>query len=193
MPVVRAGEATVSASDAAAGPRLVMLIRHAEKPREAGEQAVDAWGRPDAASLAVRGWQRAGALAALFAAAPPPLRRPAALLAAGRSQAHASTRPRDTLTPLAALLGLSVEEPPEGADAAEPLAAAAAAHAGPVLVCARHEALPAIARALGARAGVPQAWPADRYDVVWLVGAPGRPIQQWPQRLLAGDVAAPIA
>ena len=183
----------MSAIDDGTGFRLVMLIRHAEKPREPGEQAVDAFGRRDAASLAVRGWQRAGALATLFAAPPPPLRRPAALLAAGRSRAHASTRPGDTLRPLAALLDLPVEEPPEGADAAEPLATAAAAHAGPVLVCARHEALPAIARALGAREGVPETWPADRYDVVWLVGEPGRPLRQWPQRLLAGDLAAPIA
>ena len=182
----------MSASGAAGG-RLVMLIRHAEKPREAGEQAVDALGRPDAASLAVRGWQRAGALARLFREPPAPLRRPAALLAAARSPTHVSTRPRDTLLPLADALGLPVEEPPGGADSAERLAEAAGAHDGPVLVCARHEALPAIARALGVDGALPECWPADRYDVVWLVTPPHGPLRQWPQCLLAGDADAPIA
>ena len=177
----------------AAGGGLVMLIRHAEKPREPREQAVDALGRPDAASLSVRGWQRAGALAALFRHPPAPLRRPLALLAAARSPSHVSTRPRDTLLPLAAALGLEVEEPPEGADSAERLAEAAAARDGPVLVCARHEALPEIARALGADGALPGSWPGDRYDVVWLVTPPRGPLRQWPQCLLAGDADAPIA
>ena len=175
------------------GDRLVMLIRHAEKPREPGEQAVDALGRPDAASLAVRGWQRAGALVRLFFEPPLPLLRPVALLAAPRSAAHVSTRPRDTLRPLADALGLPLEEPPGSADSPERLAEAAAACGGPVLVCARHEALPAIARALGADGALPGSWPADRYDVVWLVTPPCGPLRQWPQRLLAGDADAPIA
>ena len=175
------------------GGRLVMLIRHAEKPREPCEQAVDALGRPDAASLAVRGWQRAGALARLFREPPSPLHRPVALLAAARSPAHVSTRPRDTLLPLADALGLPVEEPPGGADSPERLAEAAAAREGPVLVCARHEALPALARALGADGSLPESWPDDRYDVVWLVTPPHGPLRQWPQRLLAGDADAPIA
>lgn len=171
---------------------LVMLIRHAEKPRDPCEQAVDGLGRPDAASLAVRGWMRAGALALLFREPPAPLRRPVALLAAARSPAHVSTRPRDTLRPLADALGLPVEEPPGSADAPELLAEAAAGRDGPVLVCARHDALPAIARALGVDGALPVSWPADRYDVVWLVTPPHGPLRQWPQRLLAGDADAPI-
>jgi hypothetical protein len=189
----RDARAQAMSSRAAPDGPLVMLIRHAEKPRDPGDHAVDALGRPDAASLAVRGWQRAGALALLFRAPPLPLRRPVALLAATRSPAHVSTRPRDTLQPLADALGLTVEEPAGSADAPERLAEAAATCGGPVLVCARHEALPAIARALGAEGALPGSWPADRYDVVWLVTPPHGPLRQWPQRLLAGDADAPIA
>jgi hypothetical protein len=46
-------------------PSKIMLIRHAEKPH-GSDQGVTDKGEPDPESLIVRGWQRAGALVALF-------------------------------------------------------------------------------------------------------------------------------
>jgi hypothetical protein len=48
-----------------ATPTKIMVIRHAEKPDDT-HQGVTAHGDQDKESLIVRGWQRAGALAALF-------------------------------------------------------------------------------------------------------------------------------
>ena len=46
----------------------IMIIRHAEKPPDSGGPfGVTAGGEKDAESLIIQGWQRAGALACLFA------------------------------------------------------------------------------------------------------------------------------
>ena len=54
----------------------IMIIRHAEKPYTTPPPAttgVTVLGQPDPDSLIVRGWQRAGALVALFAPSRGPL------------------------------------------------------------------------------------------------------------------------
>lgn len=53
----------------AAPPRLVYIIRHAEKPDGSdGAVGVDVEGNPDPHSLVPRGWQRSGALGVLYTA-----------------------------------------------------------------------------------------------------------------------------
>ena len=48
--------------------RKIMVIRHAEKPDDAGTVfGVTAGGQQDPEELTVRGWQRAGALVTFFA------------------------------------------------------------------------------------------------------------------------------
>jgi len=67
-----------------------------------------------------------------------------------------------------------------------------AAFEGTTLVCWQHEAIPRIAELiLGSNAGIPDPWPADRFDVIWSftnadVSAPWA-FKQICQRLLSGD------
>jgi hypothetical protein len=69
---------------------------------------------------------------------------------------------------------------------------------GDVLVAWEHERLPLIAnRLVGDQSSVPQLWPDDRFDLVWVFEpgptGGGRRLRQVPQLLLAGDRAEPIA
>lgn len=173
--------------------RCIMLIRHAEKPGE-GEGGVDAAGRADDDGLSVAGWRRAGALVPYFsvmAAAVAGLGRPQHVFAAATTARHRSTRPRDTVQALAQALGVSADERWSDDDAPEGVAEGLRGFDAPVLVCWRHDALPALARALVRSDGVPARWPDDRFDLIWSVrpGREGWEFQQLPQRLLAGDRA----
>jgi len=73
------------------------------------------------------------------------------------------------------------------------LAAKLAVHDGTALVAWHHEAIPAIARSLGA-VDFPRHWPDDRFDVVWTFTRDdtGWRFAQVPQLLLAGDRPDPI-
>lgn len=172
--------------------RRVMLIRHAEEPdKGAGILGVDESGRQDAEALSVRGWQRAGALARLFAAcaghraALKPLAPPVAVFAA--TDAGKSRRPLCTVLPLARRLGLEVDTRFGSEGDIAPLLTAVLACPGPVLLCWRHQAMGAIAQALCG--GAARRWDAARYDLVWVFERKGDAWQfsEHPQRLLAGD------
>ncbi|MBZ8141222.1 histidine phosphatase family protein [Rubrivivax gelatinosus] len=171
----------------------IMLIRHAEKPRE-GECGVAIDGSPSPQSLSVVGWQRAGALVRLFVPAAPvpprsPILRPAHVFAARPTDTHPSLRPRETVTPLAQALGLQVDESWSDDDDPARVAAALRELQGPVLVCWRHRSLPDLADELLQRAEVPRHWPEQRFDLVWIVAGEGPrwTFSQLPQQLLPGD------
>lgn len=187
-------------------PERIVLIRHAEEPHPAGPLGVDEQGRPDGQSLSVRGWQRAGALAALFSGRacqrrdgaiaaggdPAPFSRPTALFAA--SDPGKSRRPLDTLRPLADVLRLPVHALPSEMPA-QTAAQRMLGFDGSLLVCWRHRTLAALLHALaGGRAGceLPSAWDEARYDLVWCLwrapdaSGPWR-FRRMGQRLLAGD------
>ncbi|MFD7013560.1 hypothetical protein [Streptomyces sp. NPDC059161] len=211
-PVVAAGCGTShdapSASRSPAAPpdsghdTTIMIIRHGEKPGS-GDPGFDEAGKQDKKSLTRRGWERAHALPALFAAgaadasgAPASgssaLPRPAALYAAADQGPHAGAhRMRQTVTPLGAALHLRVNTDfAEGEE--KELAAAALAATAPVLICWEHSRIPPIVDALGASraAGVPKAWP-DRFDLVWVFT---RRAGVWtfrsaPEHLLTGDAS----
>lgn len=181
------------------GGTLVMIIRHAEKP--AGSHpplGIDADGNPDPHSLTVGGWTRAGALVELFAPGTgttrPGLARPTAVYAAGGTGGEGQ-RPRETVTPLAARLGLAVTTTyAKGGEAA--LAAEVARRPGATLISWQHEEIPALAAAFGTVTPAPPSkWPDDRFDVVWVLtpAAGGWTFTQTPQLLLAGDSADPIS
>ena len=171
------------------------MIRHAEKPTGA-EGGIDEKGATDPDGLTVLGWQRSGALAALFAPNDATLRStlpvPRALLCPHYGD-EAKHRPYLTLLGVAARLGLRahhhlpVDEKPQ-----KVVDELLASSADVVLVCWEHDHLQALARAVpGIDPSVVPVWPGDRFDVVWRfdrAGAPaGYTFSQVPQQLLAGD------
>jgi hypothetical protein len=170
-----------------------MLIRHAEEPdKDAGIQGVDERGHPDQDALSVRGWQRAGALARLFApngsngSHQKLLAPPVAIFAA--TDAWKSHRPLCTVQPLARLLGIAVDTRFGSEGGVTALLTAVLACRGPVLLCWRHQAMGDIAQALcGARAA--RRWPDGRYDLGWVFERQGEAWQltEVPQRVLDGD------
>jgi broad specificity phosphatase PhoE len=173
----------------------IMIIRHAEKPD--GDAGVGPDGAADTESLTVRGWQRSGALVGLFAPAgghfaSPSLATPQKIFASGIGHHSNSNRPQQTVTPLAAKLGLTIDTSHLKEDEAA-LAQAAAVAGGNVLIAWEHERIPDIARAIvGDSAPIPQPWPDDRFDIVWVFDRdPGTSgtwsFSQTPQSLLAGD------
>jgi hypothetical protein len=177
----------------------IMLIRHAEKP-DHGSGGIDVTGRPDDADLSVLGWQRAGALAVLFAPgaagfADPGLATPAAIFAAAGDRPNHSRRSHSTIVPLAHKLGLT-EDVRFYKGQEQAVAHAALASDGVVLIAWEHKLLPLIGHVImGDTTTCPAAWPSDCFDVIWLFDrtAAGWCFQQRPQRLLAGDRASVIA
>jgi hypothetical protein len=164
-------------------PSRIILIRHAEKPTNHGHplNGVLEDGTADAESLTVRGWQRAGALAAFLASPeavlePIGLERPDHIFASGhRKQGMAgevfgshSRRPVQTVTPLALRIGLPiVDDLLKGEEQA--LVQRVLTLSGTVLVCWQHELIPQIGGVIaGHEAGVPALWPDEDYDPIWI-------------------------
>jgi hypothetical protein len=75
---------------------------------------------------------------------------------------------------------------------------------GTALICWQHEDIPSIANVImGNDTTVPQKWPGDRFDVVWVLdliievgsdspSSSSYAFSQVPQSLLAGDSPDPI-
>ena len=172
---------------------LIMIIRHAEKPADSdGPYGIDEDGNPDKHSLTVRGWMRAGALVQLFAPSSgshrPGLARPTAVFAAGGTGGEGQ-RPRETVTPLVARLGLTLNTQYARGD--EPtLAKACFSQPGPTLISWQHGEIPEILEAFGdLRPEPPKKWPDSRFDLVWTLtpGPDGWAFSQLPQLLLDSD------
>lgn len=148
-----------------------MVIRHAEKPtgQPGAPAGVTSEGAPNEHSLTVRGWQRAGALVALFThpASRLGLVRPARLICPEYTDGI-SHRVHETLEPLAARLGIAIDFAGTRDDPM-PAALAALASSAPVLLCWDHENIPALGAALLASAAPPANWPDDRFDMIWLL------------------------
>lgn len=176
-------------------PKRIMFIRHAEKPGEpTNDKGVAFDGSPDDSCLTVLGWQRAGALAKFFSE--PPL-RPNVVFAAG---AHGGKRmrPTDTVTPLVDLLNASRSVPfikNHLKDDFQPLIDDVMSRNGTVLVAWEHKRIPSVVGLLPDPPRVPQHWPDNRFDLVWIFDrtAHGWSFSQLPQLLLAGDRTTPIS
>jgi hypothetical protein len=182
----------------------IFVIRHAEKPT--GQvTGVKPTGESSSHDLIVRGWERAGALACLFAPARGPLQeplleRPAFIFASAAADDpdpgnSKSRRPQETVTPLAQLLSIDINlNFSKGQE--RKLATAAQQCSGPVLIAWQHETINAIANAILGDNSAPQDWPGGRFDVIFVFTL--NPVHgsysfaQVMQRLLAGDSADPI-
>lgn len=179
-----------------------MLIRHAEKPaRSAPAAGIDLLGHSDGHSLTRQGWTRATYLPDLFTPTTgidlpgkAGLPQPRTIYASGAGRADGEgTRSRETVGPLAAALDLPVDTSFSRGQEVE-LARQAATAPGPVLICWQHDAIPAIAAAFAPDPTPPTTWPADRYDLVWLLTntSTGWRFHQIPQLLLPDDATAEV-
>ena len=170
----------------------IMVIRDAEKPDGTGGVMRD--GTPNLKALTAMGWQRAYALVRLFAPADwhfadPHLAIPQTIYGSG-------LRSQQTVTPLAERLALPInlDYLKRGESA---LLHTATAIGGIVLIAWPHEGIPGIAwLLLGGDQGVPQHWPGNRFDLVWVFDRPSNGkwiiFTQVPQRLMVGDSTEPI-
>ena len=179
----------------------IMVIRHAEKPTDEAVCGVTEEGERESESLTVRGWQRAGALAALLASdgplRDPALAEPRFIYASKPTKRNGSRRSMETVTPLAAKLSLLVNTNFQRDEYAEMLEEVFACR-GVVLISWQHDYIPLIARAvLGQQAtAAPGEWDVDRYDLIWVFDRDPETglysFTQVPQDLLAGDRLTPI-
>jgi hypothetical protein len=201
------------------GTTMIMVVRHAEKPDPYNGVAyagVDPTGQTCGSagieSLVTLGWERAGGLVTLFA--PPwgpkaPLLQPAHIYASDPSTDDKgkvpSQRPFETVTPLAAMLGLTIKAGHKKKDYGT-VVTDALAKSGPVLICWQHEDILPIGQSILSQTGttgiaLPPGWPVDknniaRYDLVWVFSRPTGTGQitgftQFAQMLLPGDGPAP--
>lgn len=183
----------------------ILLLRHAEKPDGfPGCPGLTANGEDDPYALTVRGWQRAGGLAALLGSSEllsTPLPTPDRIFASAfRPGGGHSRRPEQTVQPLADRLGHAVNLD-WALHQEEALGAALAVGTGNALVCWQHQGLAALARAIAAPQRLSELpadweWPEDRYDILWSVRRNGLGqawhLTQYCLGLLAGDSNRPF-
>jgi hypothetical protein len=147
---------------AATAPKVIYIMRHAEKPTDDKDP-----------NLAPQGFKRAQALAYLFVAMPgrttlPPLLRPDVIFASAPSK-H-SNRPILTVTPLAQLLHEHIDADYMDLEAG-PLAkqVLGGKYAGKVvLISWHHGQIPQVAKALGVE-DAPKKWDPDVFDQIWKI------------------------
>jgi hypothetical protein len=184
----------------------IMIIRHAEKPTTTPPpptNGVTITGAQDKDSLIVRGWQRAGALVALFAPSRGPLQdselaTPQFIYATSTSDVEGN-RPEETITPLANQLNLVPNETFANSQEQE-AATSAMGCSGNVLICWPHGKIPKLASYIplssNNKTPIPSSWPSDRFDVVFVFdldpNSGGYIFAQVPELLLKGDSADPI-
>jgi hypothetical protein len=198
------GSATFYGMDVS--PEVIYIIRHAEKPLKPPLSGVDYTGGQNEHSLLPRGWQRSGALTALFhpdlGPARAGLRTPTTLVAPswghpGKTAAHRSYQ---TIQGLSEHLELPITSPFAQGQEQQLADSLVGGHSGVVLICWEHKHIPVIASALPLVSGtvIPRKWPGDRYDVIWSFtlapeSGPARyAFGQIPQQLLAGDAETVI-
>lgn len=174
-------------------PTTITVIRHAEKPDKHAE-GVTPTGARDEHGLSVRGWTRAGALAALFGHLPSHnhsgLAQPARVIATAPAHGAQSHREVDTATPIAERLGLDVETHYSHADTAQ-LALSLLDDDRDALIVWHHGTIPALVSDLpiSSSTPVPDKWPDDRFDLIWVLTRDGDTyhLSQLEQGLIAGD------
>ncbi|HVM81023.1 MAG TPA: hypothetical protein VMU06_18525 [Stellaceae bacterium] len=123
---------------------------------------------------------------------------PNVIFAAGIGAGSKSKRPIETVTPLVELLKAADPRPfitKHLKDDHRALITDVLSRDGTVLVAWEHKQIPALIGLIPKPPAVPQEWPEDRYDVVWILDRmpTGWGFSQRPQLLLAGDLTSPIS
>jgi phosphohistidine phosphatase SixA len=171
-------QANFAADDSDDGPKIVMIIRHAEKPDN-----VDGDKDPN---LSEQGYQRANALAKVI---PDHFPTPDFLIATKASKS--SDRPGETITPLSKALHEEIEFPfkdDEYDQLAQTLLNDQKYDGKVVLICWHHEKIPKLAKALGVK-DAPHDWDDDVFDRVWEITYDHQvaTMKNLPQHALPGD------
>lgn len=159
----------------ASTPAVVMFIRHGEKPSDDGApHGIDHDGERDPHALSVRGWTRAGALTGLFTGLPNPgqphLVVPQRIVATKSTDDYRSKREVNTATPLAKRLGITVDTDFDH-DHTTQLCSSIVADGRPTLVVWHHGSMADLVKAFPIDNGaeVPEKWPHDRFDLIWIL------------------------
>ena len=148
------------------GPARIILIRHAEKPDDAGDPHLSAVGRA-----------RAKRLVAYITTDPAMIRlgSPVALFATETTKHDDGQRTQETLAPLSRSLKLPVQTPFLGkqyAALAQQILANRAFAGKTILICWNHEAIPELAAALGVVPQPPK-WKRSDFDRVYVISYAG--------------------
>ena len=150
-------------------------------------------GQPGRQLVDRTGWERANRLVDLFDPVPGPprpgLATPKAIYAAGANDDGEGLRPRETVMPLVARLGLTMNTG-YGAGDEKKLVEQVITRPGPTLISWQHGGIPDIAKAFPSVTPKPPSdWPDDRFDIVWTFTrtADGWQFAQVPELVLPGD------
>jgi len=180
----------------------IMIVRHGEKPADKGvPKGVTYQGEKDTEALSVRGWQRAGALSVLFAPSYGPLQNtklatPTKLIAPGVGPHSPSERSEQVISVLAGKIGLTIDTKYLKGDEKK-VAKLAMKSDGIVLIAWEHTNIHFIANKIMGEPVVPQAWPEDRFDIVYVFDydaiTDSYVFSQVPQMVLSGDLPSVIA
>jgi hypothetical protein len=181
-------------------PTRIMFIRHAEKP-DKKNVGVMFDGREDRESLIPLGRQRAGALVRFFSpasAAGDHSLEPAVVFAAGVGEGSESQRAIQTVTPLVEVLRQKRPTPfitKHLKSDRQPLIDDVLGRDDTILIAWEHKEIPPIIALLPQPPAVPQKWPDERFDMLWILDrtAAGWNFSQKCQLLLAGDRTDPIS
>jgi phosphohistidine phosphatase SixA len=162
-----------------AGPRIVMIVRHAEKPEAVVGEEKDP-------NLSKAGFARADALATVLPANFP---KPDFLFATKRSKG--SNRPVETITPLSKAIKeeISSDYKDDEFDQLAKLILTDEKYKGKVVLIAWHHGkIPELAKALGAT-DTPEKWDPNIFDRVWQITYENgqASFKDLPQKAMPGD------
>lgn len=161
----------VYTSGLVAMPNQVILLRHAEKP-QLGD------------SLSAKGFQRANALVTYFSQSQLPfqLQTPVAIYAQRSNKTHTSTRPVQTIAPLAAYWEVPLYTDYSSKKCQKLVDEISQNYtSGLVVVCWSHDNLQTIATKFGVT-NVPD-WPPSAFDWVWVINFNGKKVASFQKFL----------
>jgi phosphohistidine phosphatase SixA len=138
-------------------PARILIIRHGEKPDNKSDRHLSKQGRVRAEILAEKLPSMYPRISALFAAAP----------------SKDSTRPYETIEPLAEVLGLTIDKSfadNQHSELARKILSDSADYGGEtILICWHHEKIPALAREDLGQVAAPKIWPDEVFDQIWQI------------------------